>query len=111
MSLGPFDLTGGPFLQLYAILFGITIIAGLVIPRWLRPGGYAGRVTDAGELAFLAGGATRFADAVATRLLAARALVIIGRKGFHAQIRDAGRTAAERSVLALPGELSWRTIA
>lgn len=111
MSLGPFDLAGGPFLQLYGILFGIAIIAGFLIPRWLRPDGYAGRVTDAGELAFLAGGATRFADAVVARLLATRALVMIGKNGFHAQSRDAGRTAAERSVLALPGELSWPKIA
>ena len=111
MSLGPFDLAGGPFLQLYGILFGIAIIAGFVIPRWLRPDGYAGRVTDAGELAFLAGGATRFADAVVARLLATGALVMVGRNGFHAQSRDAGRTAAERSVLALPGELSWPVIA
>ncbi|MEO8374706.1 MAG: TIGR04222 domain-containing membrane protein [Sphingomonas bacterium] len=111
MSLGPFDLAGGPFLQLYGILFGIAIIAGFVIPRWLRPDGSAGRVTETGELAFLAGGATRFADAVVARLLATGALVMIGRKGFHAQSRDAGRTAAERSVLALPGELSWPKIA
>ena len=41
-----FDLTGGPFLELYGILFGITIVAGFLIPRWLRPDGYAGRVTD-----------------------------------------------------------------
>ena len=111
MSIGPFDLTGGPFLELYAILFGITIVAGFIIPRWLRPDGYAGQVTDTGELAYLAGGATRFADAVVARLLAARSLVMIGKKGFHAQTREAGRTAAERSVLALPGELSWPEIA
>lgn len=111
MSLGPFDLAGGPFLQLYGILFGIAIIAGLLIPRWLRPNGYARRVTDAGELAVLAGGAARFADAVVAGLLATRALVMIGKKGFYAQSRDAGRTAAERSVLALPGELSWSKIA
>jgi uncharacterized protein (TIGR04222 family) len=111
MSLGSFDLTGGPFLQLYAILFGITIIAGFIIPRWLRPDGYAGRVTDTGELAYLAGGAARFADAVVARLLAARALVMIGKKGFYAQVRDAGRTTPERSILVLPGELSWQKIA
>ena len=110
MSLGPFDLTGGPFLELYAILLGIAIIACLIIPHWLRPDGYAGRVTDPDELAYLAGGEARLADAVVARLLAARSLVMIGKKGFHAQMRDAGRTAAERSVLALPGELSWPKI-
>jgi len=110
VSLGPFDLTGGPFLELYAILFGVTILAGFLIPRWLRPVGYAGQVTDTGELAYLAGGATRFADAVVTRLLAARALVMIGKRGFYAQMRNAGRSAAERSVLALHGDLSWPVI-
>ncbi|MDB5707706.1 MAG: hypothetical protein JWN66_4822 [Sphingomonas bacterium] len=110
MSLGPFDLTGGPFLQLYAILGAVALIAGWIIPYWLRPEGRAVEVTDAGELAYLAGGASRFADAVVARLLSARALVMIGKTGFHAQARDAGRTAAERSVLALPGEVRWPAI-
>ena len=110
MSLGPFDLTGGPFLELYVVLLGIAVIAGFIIPGWLRPDGYAGRVTDPDELAYLAGGEARFADAVVARLLAARSLVMIGKKGFHAQMPDAGRTAAERSVLALPGELTWPKI-
>ena len=39
MSLGPFDLTGGPFLILYIVLLVATVIAGFVIPRRLRPQG------------------------------------------------------------------------
>ena len=31
MSLGPFDLTGGPFLGLYTVLLILTVVAGLVI--------------------------------------------------------------------------------
>ncbi|WEJ99781.1 MAG: TIGR04222 domain-containing membrane protein [Candidatus Sphingomonas phytovorans] len=110
MSLGPFDLTGRPFLELYGLFLVLTIIAGFVIPRWLRPEGRSGRVAETGQLAYLAGGAARFADAVVMRLLAVRALVMIDKKGFHAAVRNEGRTPAERSVLALPGELRWPLI-
>jgi uncharacterized protein (TIGR04222 family) len=110
MSLGPFDLTGEPFLQLYTILLAVTVVAGAIIPRWLRPEGRSARVGDTGQLAYLAGGATRFADAVVTRLLAARSLVMIGKKSFHVAARGAGDTPADRSVLAIPGEVSWPMI-
>lgn len=110
MSLGPFDMTGGPFLKLYIILFAATVVAGFVIPRWLRPEGRSGRVTDTGQLAYLAGGATRFADALVTRLLAVRALVIVGKKSFHVARRGVGDTPAERDVLAIPGEVRWPVI-
>ena len=110
MSLGPFDLTGGPFLQLYGMLFGITIVAGFLIPRWIRPGGHAGLVTDIGELAYLAGGMARFTDAVVAHLLATRALAMVGKKAFHARTRGVGRTEVELAVLALSGEQSWKGI-
>jgi uncharacterized protein (TIGR04222 family) len=110
MSLGPFDLTAEPFLQLYMILFATTIVAGFIIPRWLRPDGRSARMTDTRQLAYLAGGATRFADAVVTRLLAARALVLIGKKSFHVAARSGGDTPADRSVLAIPGEVRWPVI-
>lgn len=110
MSLGPFDLTAEPFLQLYMILFATVIVAGFIIPRWLRPDGRSARVTDTRQLAYLAGGATRFADAVVTRLLAARALVLIGKKSFHVAARSGGDTPADRSVLAIPGEVRWPVI-
>lgn len=110
MSFDPFDLTGGPFLKLYLVLLAATICAGWLIPRWLRPEGRQGRSPDTGQLAFMAGGAARFADAVVARLLAARALVMTGKSGFHVQARDAGKSAAERSVLALHGEVGWREI-
>ncbi|HWU95786.1 MAG TPA: hypothetical protein VN029_09310, partial [Sphingomonas sp.] len=63
MSLGPFDLTGGPFLILYGALLVVTIIAGFSIPRWLRPEGRAPRNIDADHLAYLAGGGGRLAEA------------------------------------------------
>ncbi|MDP5278033.1 TIGR04222 domain-containing membrane protein [Sphingomonas sp. DG1-23] len=109
MSLGPFDLTGGPFLQLYGALLVLTIIAGLIIPRWLRPEGRMPRNTDMDHLAFLAGGASRFAETVTARLLSTKQLVMDGKKflagGFGAA------TPAERSVLALPQPADWSAVA
>lgn len=110
MPLGPFDMTGGPFLVLYGILLVFTIIAGFRIPRWLQPPGRDQRVTDPDDLAWLAGGATRFADTVVARLLAIRALDMIGKDDFRAVSRDAGQTSAERSVLAMPQPISWSAI-
>jgi len=111
MSLGPFDLTGGPFLQLYCALFALTIVAGFLIPRWLRPEGRAPRGPDVDALAYLAGGTARFSDTVVARLLAARRLAMVGRDKFAPDRNGAGGTAAERSVLALSAPVGWPAIA
>lgn len=108
--MSPFDMTGGPFLQLYGIFFVLTIIAGFVIPRWLKPEGRTARSATVDELAFLAGGRARFADALVSRLLARRALSMVGKDKFQADARDAGASAAERSVLALSPPTRWSTI-
>ncbi|MEP7005639.1 MAG: TIGR04222 domain-containing membrane protein [Sphingomonas bacterium] len=110
MSLGLYDLAGGFFFQFYIALLALTVVAGYRIPRWIRHGGHEGRVTDTGELAYLAGGMARFTDAVVARLLATRALAMVGKKGFQALTRGAGRAPVELSVLALPGEVSWKEI-
>lgn len=110
MSLGPFDLTGGPFLTLYCVLFVATVIAGFIIPAWLRPEGHERRVTDPDQLALLAGGRARFGDTVVARLLARGALVMAGKTKFQPQDRHAGRTPAERSVLAVSGMAGWGEI-
>jgi uncharacterized protein (TIGR04222 family) len=107
MGLGPFDLTGGPFLALYAGLFGLAVITGIVVPRWFRP---EGRPTiglrDADRLAYLAGGATRFGEALIARLFAIGALATDGSKlMLHAQ--RAGQGSAERAVLALASPATW----
>ncbi|HEY5710580.1 MAG TPA: TIGR04222 domain-containing membrane protein [Allosphingosinicella sp.] len=109
MSLGPFDLTGGPFLILYIAFFVATVVAGLVIPRRLRPEGRRQRVTDVDQLAFLAGGKRRFADALVSRLLAVRALAMNG-KTFTIGARLPELSQAERSVLALSAPIKWRDI-
>ncbi|WBY08462.1 TIGR04222 domain-containing membrane protein [Sphingomonas sp. 7/4-4] len=109
MPLGPFDLTGGPFLLLYGVLLIFTIIVGIAIPRWLRPEGRAPRNPDMDHLAFLAGGTSRLAEAVTTRLLATKQLVMDGQKFLAGGL--GGTTAAERSVLALPQPANWDAVA
>jgi len=110
MGLGPFDLTGGPFLSLYLALLALTIVAGFAIPPWLRPQGRPRRVTDPDQLAVLAGSRTRFADTVVARLLASGALAMVGPSAFEARRRDLARTDAERGVVIIPAPIRWPTI-
>ncbi len=110
MSLGPFDLTGGPFLILYGGLLILTIIAGFTIPRWLRPEGRTPRRIDTDDLAWLAGGGTRLAETVAARLLSTRQLAMAGKNKFPPS-QFGGGTPVERSVLALPDGASWDRVA
>jgi uncharacterized protein (TIGR04222 family) len=89
-SLGPFDLTGGPFLLLYGSLLLVTIPAGFIIPRRLRPEGRPQPITDPDQLACLAGGRIRFVDTIVTRLLSAGALVLAGKNDFQTVQRGEG---------------------
>ncbi len=110
MGLGPFDLTGGPFLILYLTLLLAVFIAGLVIPRRLRPPGRTQAVTDPDMLAVLSGGKSRFVDALVARLLARGALLLSGKDGFMAAAGARGETAAELRVLALSAPIRFSTI-
>lgn len=109
MSLGPFDLPGEPFLVLYGTLLAMTIVAGFLIPRWLRPDGRSARRLDTEQLAYLAGGKSRFIDTVVARLLRQRLLSMEGSK-FRPERRDAASNAAERSVLTLFAPTPWSAI-
>lgn len=112
MGLGPFDLTGGPFLALYAALFAITLAVSIAIPRWLRlEGRRAFGVTDSDRLAYLTGGATRFAEALVARLYSVGTIGIEKKTGFLMRSPSAGQTSAERSVLALPSPAKWGDVA
>lgn len=111
MSLGPFDLTGGPFLILYGVLFLVTLAAGILIPQRLRPEGHKRRVADLDQLAWLAGGRTRFADALVSRMLASGALKLTGKDMFSMGRREAATTPAEHSVIALEPPVRWTDIA
>jgi len=107
--LGPFDLPGPAFLQLYLILLVLALVAGFMIPRWLRPEGNDAYLTDPDELAFLAGGSDRFAETVTMRMLTSGAMAFDGASKF-ALASGPGVTPAERSVLALGGSPDWRQV-
>ena len=101
MGLGPFGLTGGAFLALYGVLLLAAVVAGMAIPRRLRPEGGPGRTNDVDQLAYLAGRATRLTDAAVARLLAAGALVLEDKGNFRIVPGAQGQTAAERAILRL----------
>lgn len=104
MTLNPFDLHGPAFLALYGLLLALTVIAGIVIPRLIRPRGRDTAMRDADGLALLAGGPTRFADAVLARLLARGALAVEG-KTLVVRTPEAIGNEAEAVVLGWPGPL------
>lgn len=110
MGLGPFDLTGGPFLILYATLLLAAVVAGFIIPERLRPPGRKGSAPDPDMLAVLAGGKNRFVEAVVARLLARDALLLSGRNAFTPKPGARGDGAAELCVLALSAPIKWSTI-
>jgi uncharacterized protein (TIGR04222 family) len=109
MSLGPFDLTGGPFLALYGALLVVTIVSGWIIPHWLRPDGGRVRAVDRDQLAILTGGKARFVDTVVARLLAG-AQLRTGGKYFWTGGHGGGRSEAERQALALSSPIKWQTL-
>jgi len=110
MGLGPFDLTGGPFLMLYFALLLAALLAGFVIPARLRPPGRAQSVSDPDMIAVLTGGKGRFVEALVARLLARGALVFSGRNAFAPKPGMRGDGAAEQRVLALSAPIKWATI-
>lgn len=109
-GLGPLDLHGPEFLMLYGELALIALAAAFLIPRYLRPDGQPGRRPDEDELALLAGGRERFAEAVAVRLLAAGAATVQSNGTLQIRDRNGGGTLAERRVVALGSPVRWRDV-
>jgi uncharacterized protein (TIGR04222 family) len=109
MSLGLFDLTGGPFLALYIALLAVVLVGGFVLTALVRPAGRSRPVEGEFELAYLAGGARRLADAVAARLLATGSLVMTG-QSFSVSAPLPGASAAELAVLGLSSPFRWGSI-
>lgn len=110
MGLGPFDLHGPDFLLLYAGLGIIAFIASLFIPPFLRPEGRSARPADEDELALLAGGRDRFAEAVVVRLLSAGAATVEGNIGLRIRDQRGGGTLAERRIIAMPSPVKWNHV-
>ena len=107
----PFDLTGGPFLSLYCLLLLAAVVVSIRIPR---PEGssmpYGVRTPD--QLAYLAGGADRVAEAAVTRLLAKDCLRIDLAASFVRTGTASDLSPPERTVLALARTrpIRWRAI-
>ncbi|WP_432200275.1 TIGR04222 domain-containing membrane protein [Erythrobacter sp. W53] len=99
--------TGSDFLVFYGGLLAAAVVAGFWIPTFLREEGRSGVLTDAEELAFLAGGKTRFVDGVLAGLLGRGALSLDGKDKLAIAQTQAGQTPAERAVLGSVGSVKW----
>jgi uncharacterized protein (TIGR04222 family) len=111
MTPDPFDWNGPAFLMLYAVLFVIAFVASTMIGANKRPEGSARGTDDPDALAFLAGGPTRFAEALVTRLLARGAMSLSSGKAFTINVRNGGITTAERAMLGLSSPTRWAQLA
>jgi len=69
MTWNPFDWTAGPFLTLYATLAVVLFVLGFRMRSTIGPARLASHRLGALELAYLAGGARRVADAVLVSLM------------------------------------------
>ena len=110
MTYNPFNLTGGPFLLLYILLFLIAAIASKSIADRVRPQGRRKTIDDIDSLAILTGGSARYADTITAKMLSEGSLKMIGKDGFGALSIEGGRSQVERSVLQLPQPMSWKMI-
>lgn len=103
--MNPLDWDSLDFVSTYFLLLMIVGPVAWLLPRLLRPDGRTQKLRDADSLAYLSGRETRFADTVATRLVASGVIAVDG-KAF----RQAGGTAvsgADRAVLALRAPFRW----
>jgi uncharacterized protein (TIGR04222 family) len=110
MSLGPFDLYGDAFLKLYALLFFAVVVLGFLIPHLLRPQGREQTVSDVDQIALLSGGPVRLCEAAIVRLMAARAITMVGNNSFGVISREPARTALELSIVNLPNSATWKDV-
>ncbi len=98
MEIGFASYTGADFLLFYGLLIVAAIVAGVWIPAALRPVGKSSQTADHEELAYLAGGTTRFADSVIAALFARKALRI-NKKAIIKVEGAQGHTSAEKDLL------------
>ncbi|MBN8502138.1 MAG: TIGR04222 domain-containing membrane protein [Sphingomonadales bacterium] len=110
MDPEPLNLTGSLFVMLYLAVLACAWTAGLVLAAWLRPPGRRGRIQSEDDVAVLAGGGVRLAEAVTVRLLANRKLVQSGFKQFEAVDRTGGETPVERAILNIARPAGWKSL-
>ena len=108
MSLGPFDLNGMEFLQLYCVLLAFAVFAGQIIPSLMRPTGRPGLISDVEQIAFLAGGIRRLSESVVAKLMAAGGLAVSakGQVNLVSRARCATNPMRLRRVKAMP--IRWK---
>lgn len=107
MSYGPFDMSGAPFLILYPVLLAVALVAGFVIPWQMRPDGRLQSVTDPDQIAYLAGGKSRFVDSIVARLLSNGRLIMAANGRFMADRRAGTPSQAEAALLRLSQPFGW----
>lgn len=92
--------SGTEFLVFYTLMLATAVLASIWLPNVLRSDGKAARIEDPLQLAWLAGGAGRFTEAVLARLMGAGALEESGANKLRISRPGGGDTPAERAVLA-----------
>ena len=107
IEIGFSSYSGGDFLLFYAALLLAAVVAGLWIPAFLRPDGRNAGPVGSEALAYLAGGASRFAESVTASLLG-RDQLRAERKKLVRMPRAEGRTRAEQALLRSGAELRWK---
>ncbi len=88
----------------------MAILWGVLVPRWLRLEGRDAAIDGIGQIAWLAGGDRRFADAITVRLLARGALSVTRKGSLQVDRRDDGNDAIECRILSLSQPLHARRI-
>ncbi|MBB3988782.1 TIGR04222 domain-containing membrane protein [Croceicoccus naphthovorans] len=106
----PLDWDANEFLILYGVLIVAAMILRVVIVNWLRPEGHPARIADEDEIAVIAGGPNRYAEAVTARMLATGALTMPGKGQFAVLNRPQRPTQAERALLAIGTRMKWRKV-
>lgn len=106
--MNPLDWDPLAFIGIYFTLLMIVGPVAWLLPRLLRPAGRTQQLRDPDSLAYLAGREARFADTVATRLVASGAVEVDGK--LFRSIANSGARGAERAVLALRSPFVWSDI-
>lgn len=109
MALGPFDLSGCPFLLLYAALFLLASILSIRLSQALRPQGRQPSRLDDEDMAVLAGGLPRHCELLAAQLLASGNLAVDGKQRL-VLASDAPATPAVRALRGTASPLDWATV-
>lgn len=100
------DFSGGDFLFFYAVMLATAVLAGVFIPAFLREAGGGGVPDDMEEIAVLAGGAERHANAVLSSLFAKDALGEGEKRKLRVIRTEVGDGETERSILRKVGDFS-----